>query len=488
MHKQKLLLTILALMAVLMSCESKQQKEKKQPNVILIVADDLGWMDLGYTGSSFYETPNIDTMAASGMIFTDAYAASPVCSPTRSSIMSGKTPARTQNTDWFGAPQPGVKFPGWMGHKNRTLEPAAYKEFMALEEYTIAEALRDNGYKTFLAGKWHLGHDEKYWPENQGFEINKGGFEMGHPPLNDEADGFFSPYGNPRLSDGPKGEYLPYRLLDETRTFIKANKDKPFFVYYPLYLVHTPLQAREELIAKYQHKRDSLQLTDEFIEFGDKKLRTNQSHVVYAAMVEAMDQVIGKISQEVKESGIADNTIIIFTADNGGLSTNSAPTSNLPLKGGKGWVYEGGIREPMFVVWPGITKSNSICNEPVVTTDFYQTIVNVTGIPQPEQATDGMSLVPLLKQEKGFERKSLFWHYPHYSPQGSAPASAIRSGNWKLIKNYESNQFELYNLKEDIGEVNDLSETNIEMKQKLENELEAWLKDVDASIPVEKLK
>lgn len=485
MHSFRLLFVLMAFLA-LGSCQSAKQQQKGQPNVILIVADDLGWMDLGYSGSSFYETPNIDAMAASGMIFTDAYAASPVCSPTRSSIMCGKTPARTRNTDWFGAPQPGAEFPVWMGHENRQLEPAAYKDYMPLEEYTIAEALRDNGYKTFLAGKWHLGHDEKYWPEHQGFEINKGGFEMGHPPLNDEADGYFSPYGNPRLSDGPKGEYLPYRLVDETTKFIRENKENPFFVYHPLYLVHTPLQAREELIAKYQHKRDSLKLTDEFIDFGDRKLRTNQSHVAYAAMVEAMDQVIGKIAKEVRESGIEDNTIIIFTADNGGLSTNSAPTSNLPLKGGKGWVYEGGIREPMFVVWPGITKAKTTCNEPVITTDFYKTIVEMTGIPKPQQLTDGKSLVPLLKQEKDFERKALYWHYPHYSPQGSAPASAVRSGDWKLIKNYETNRLELYNLKTDIGETKNLSEQNIEMKQQLESKLNEWLKEMDASIPVKK--
>ncbi len=484
--QKKLLLNIIASLAVWICCQAAHQKGKTPPNVVLIVADDLGWMDLGYSGSSFYETPNIDALAASGMIFTDAYAASPVCSPTRSSIMCGKAPARTGNTDWFGAPQPGDDFPVWMGHKNRQLEPAAYKEYMPLEEITIAEALRDNGYKTFIAGKWHLGHNEKYWPEHQGFEINKGGFSMGHPPVNDKADGYFSPYGNPRLIDGPKGEYLPYRLADETRKFIKENKDKPFFVYYPFYLVHTPLQARKELISKYQHKRDSLKLTDKFIEFGDRKLRTIQSNVVYAAMVEAMDQMVGEIAKEVKDAGIEDNTIIIFTADNGGLSTNSAPTSNRPLKGGKGWIYEGGIREPMFIVWPGTIQPNSQCNEPVITTDFYKTIVEMTGIANPDQSTDGKSLVPLLKQDEGFERKALYWHYPHYSPQGGKPASAIRSGDWKLIKNYENNQVELYNLKDDIGETNDLSGKNIEIKQHLANEMAKWLKEVDANMPYEK--
>lgn len=485
MDRLKLIFAVL-LAVVWCSCQTTRQKEKK-PNVVLIVADDLGWMDLGYTGSTFYETPNIDALAASGMIFTDAYAASPVCSPTRSSIMSGKTPARTKNTDWFGAPQPGDPFPGWMGHKDRTMEPASYLEHMPLEEITIAEALRDNGYKTFIAGKWHLGHEEEYWPENQGFDINKGGFAMGHPPLNDEYDGYFSPYGNPRLSDGPKGEYLPYRLVDETTKFIQNNKNSAFFIYYPLYLVHTPLQAREELIAKYQQKRDSLELGDEFVDFGDRKLRTNQSNVVYAAMVEAMDAAIGRVAEELKAAGVDDNTIIIFTADNGGLSTNSAPTSNLPLKGGKGWMYEGGLREPMFVVWPGITKPESKCNEPVVTTDFYKTIVDMTRIAQPEQKTDGESLVPLLKQTDGFVRKSVCWHYPHYSPQGGKPASAIRSGDWKLIKNYETNQVELYNLKDDIGETNNRSEIEVELTQQLEKELEVWLSEIDASMPAVKL-
>jgi arylsulfatase A-like enzyme len=251
-------------------------------------------------------------------------------------------------------------------------------------------------------------------------------------------------------------------------------------------LVHTPLQAREELIAKYQQKRDSLNLTDEFIDFGERKLRTVQSHVIYAAMVEAMDRAIGKIAEEVKASGIEEETIIIFTSDNGGLSTNSAPTSNFPLKGGKGWMNEGGIREPMFVVWPGVTQSGSECNEPVITTDFYKTIVEMTGIDHPEQTTDGESLVPLLKQDNSFKRKAIFWHYPHYSPQGGTPTSAIRSGNWKLIKNYENNQLELYNLKDDIGETTNLSETNIDIRQKLEKDLEQWLKDMDASMPLNK--
>ncbi len=480
------LLTIMLVVLAFVGCQSTSQTEKKQPNVILIVADDLGWMDLSYTGSSFYETPNIDAMAASGMIFTDAYAASPVCSPTRSSIMSGKAPARTKNTDWFGAPQPGVNSPGRMKHGNRTMEPAAYLEHMPLEEITIAEALHDNGYKTFIAGKWHLGHEEKYWPENQGFEINKGGFAKGHPPLNDEANGYFSPYGNPRLTDGLKGEYLPYRLVDETKKFIQENKENHFFVYYSFYLVHTPLQARKELIEKYQQKRDSLGLEDEFIDFRGRKLRTNQSNVVYAAMVEAMDRVVGDIADEIKASGIEDNTIIIFTSDNGGFSTNlanSAPTSNFPLKGSKGWMYEGGIRVPMFIVWPGITKPGSKCNEPVITTDFYKTIVEMTGIEKPEQDADGKSLIPLLKQEKEFEREAIYWHYPHYSNQGGKPSAAVRSGAYKLIEFYHDPRVELYNLEDDISEEHDLSEKMPETAARLRRMLHEWQDEQGARMP-----
>lgn len=467
-------------------CLNPNQSVNENPNIILILADDLGWSDLGYTGSTFYETPNIDALAASGMIFTDAYAASPVCSPTRSSIMTGKAPARTRNTDWFGAPQPGDPFPSWMGHSERTLEPAAYKPHMDLEEYTLAEVLKDQGYKTFIAGKWHLGHEEKYWPENQGFDINKGGYLKGHPPINEEANGYFSPYGNPRLTNGPEGEYLPYRLASETKQFIRENKDTSFFVYHPFYLVHTPIQAQEEMIAKYERKKDSLMLKDTFTDFGDKKLRTNQSNPIYASMVEAMDKVVGDIYEEVKSLGIEDKTIIIFTADNGGLSTNSAPTCNFPLKAGKGWLYEGGIREPMFVIWPGQTAANSVSHEPVISTDIYQTIVDMIGIDDGNPITDGQSIVPILSGRKDFERKALYWHYPHFSPQGGKPGSAIRNGDWKLIKDYSTEKVELYNLKTDIGETIDLSEKNITISNNLLKELEGWLQEVGGELPQKK--
>ncbi len=487
MKTNNLTLTILLIISTFIGTSScsfiTNTSEKTNPNIILILADDLGWSDLGYTGSTFYETPNIDALAASGMIFTDAYAASPVCSPTRSSIMTGKAPARTKNTDWFGAPQPGDPFPSWMGHAERSLDPATYKPHMDLEEYTLAEALKDNGYKTFIAGKWHLGHEEKYWPENQGFDINKGGYLKGHPPINEEANGYFSPYGNPRLSDGPVGEYLPYRLASETRQFIRDNRDTPFFVYHPFYLVHTPLQAQAKLIEKYEGKKDSLNLSDEFIPFGDKQLRTNQSNTTYAAMVEAMDQVVGEIYEEVKNSGIEDNTIIIFTADNGGLSTNSAPTSNYPLNGGKGWLYEGGIREPMFVIWPGQTNANSVSHEPVISTDIYQTVLEMLGFNTSDMISDGQSLVPLLSGGDDFERDALFWHYPHFSPQGGQPTSAIRSGDWKLIKDYSTGQVELYNLSTDIGESKNLSAKNTDISNRLLKELEEWLEDMNATLP-----
>lgn len=322
--------------------------DKKKLNVLFFLVDDLGWQDLGYAGSKFYETPNIDALAKDSKIFKRAYAACPVCSPTRASIMTGKFPVRTGVTDWIGAPM----LKGW--YRNTELLPAAYSDRLALDEVTIAEALKEGSYNTFFAGKWHLG-PEGFWPENQGFDINQGGVDKGNP-----GKGYFAPYTNPRLTDGPTGEYLPERLSDETSAYIKSQKgaDHPFFVFHSFYLVHTPLLAKEALIAKYQRKKDSLQLKDEFEIIGkdvydktkDREVRANHSQVVYAAMVEALDQAVGKIVNTLKETGVYEETLIIFTSDNGGLSTSEgSPTSNLPLKAGKGWAYEGGIREPLII-------------------------------------------------------------------------------------------------------------------------------------------
>lgn len=456
----------------------KAQSGTKKPNIVFFLVDDLGWTDVEPFGSTFYETPNIKSLAAESMRFTNAYAACPVCSPTRASIMTGKYPARLKATDWFGAAQPEEIINNPKKRADQPLLPAVYKEYLPLEETTIAEALKTGGYKTFFAGKWHLGEKEKFWPENQGFEINIGGFNAGHPKS------YFSPYGNPRLKDGPEGEHLPGRLADETIKFIAQNKDNPFFAYFSFYSVHTPLQGRKDLIAKYAEKKQKQGLSDRFSEEGKSKLRVQQSNVTYAAMVDAMDAAVGKVVKSLKDEGLYDNTIIIFFSDNGGLSTAEGhPTSNLPLRAGKGWLYEGGIREPLLIRWPGKTRSNGISEQPVISTDFFPTLLNMAELPLiPTQHKDGKSLVPLLKGQKMAPR-ALFWHYPHYGNQGGSPGSAVREGDWKLIRWYEGNREELFNLKNDISEKNNLITQNLQVAARLRGKLDKWLQEQDASMP-----
>jgi len=459
-------------------------KADKKPNFLFILIDDMGWTDAGCFGSSFYETPNIDRLASEGMKFTDGYAACPVCSPTRASIMSGKYPARLDTTDWFGAPQPDeikeIPDKKWYSYmKELPLLPAAYKEYLPLGEVTVAESLKQAGYKTFFAGKWHLGETAKYWPEKQGFDINKGGWMKGNP------GDYFSPYDNPRLEDGPEGEHLPQRLSRETVKFINENKDKPFLAYLAFYSVHTPLQSRKDLEQKYIEKKKTIKIdTPVFGKEGKSKVRLVQEHAVYAGMVEAMDLAIGKVLDALRQQGLDDNTVVMFMSDNGGLSiSDGSPTSNVPLRAGKGWVYEGGIREPMIIKWPGVTKGGSLCTEPVISTDFYPTMLEMAGLSaRPQQHKDGVSLVPLLKGKK-IDRDAIYWHYPHYGNQGGAPASAIRDGDWKLIQWYEDNRIELYNLKDDIGEKNNLVEKRPEIAKQLHNKLKTWLKEMDAKMP-----
>jgi len=490
-------ITILALYICLITQVAYSQVNGKigspeKPNILFVLVDDLGWADIGAFGSEFYDTPNIDKLAEDGMMFTDAYAASPVCSPTRASIMTGKNPARTNTTDWFGAPQPSpdFTFPGWMqsrvGNKPTSLMPAAYQEYMSLDEVTIAEALKEGGYTTFFAGKWHLGHQEKYWPEHQGFDINKGGYFKGAPNTNGSAEGYFSPYGNPRLEDGPTGEYLPYRLAEETIGFMEEHKEDPFLAYLSFYSVHTPLMTTDQLQKKYQEKKEDNGIEAKFGTIDQNKpVRLNQTNPVYAGMVEAMDQAIGRVLNSLEEQGLSSNTVVIFMSDNGGLSTIAqAPTSNKPLKAGKGWLYEGGIREPMIIKWPGVTKPGSKSKTPVTSTDFYPTMLEMAGLPlRPDQHKDGKSLAPILKGEQLKERDR-FWHYPHYAPQGGFPGSVIRSGEWKLIHNYEDDTLELYNLESDIGEEHNLVQQHPERAIELYQKLEQWRKDVDASSPV----
>jgi len=451
-----------------------------QPSFVFILIDDLGWADLSSYGSSFYETPRIDGLAASGVRFTSAYAACPVCSPTRASILTGKFPARLKTTDYFGAPQPDTVSQHWT--HNKPLLPAPYVDHLPLEEVTLAETLKEAGYTTFFAGKWHLGH-EGYYPEDQGFDINRGGWERGGPYGGNK---YFSPYGNPRLADGLKGEHLPDRLAEETCVFMEEMQDRPFLAYLSFYSVHTPLMTRPDLEEKYRGKADRLGVQEEaWGQEGERRVRLVQNHAVYAGMVEAMDQAVGKVLDKLRDLNLEDNTVVFLMSDNGGLSTSEGhPTSNLPLRAGKGWLYEGGIREPMIVRWPGVAESGRVCDELVVSTDFYPTILEMAGLPlRPGQHLDGVSLVPLLKLGKELPERPVFWHYPHYGNQGGTPGSAVRLGDFKLILFYEDDRIELYDLEHDIAEQNDLSVKLAGKAADLKKLLKDWLRDIGAGEP-----
>ena len=380
--------------------------DDRPPSVVFLLADDLGWKDLGCTGSEFYETPNLDGLAAAGMRFTRAYAAAPVCSPTRASILAGKYPARMDTTDYF------------VGRRKGKLLPAPMNDRMALAEITWPEALRAAGYRTFFAGKWHLG-PEGFWPEQQGFDGNAGGCKWGHP-----FKGYFAPWGIPTLEEGEDGEFLTERLTDESLAFLDSVGEEPFVLYFAYYTVHTPLQVTDDLKAKYQAKRAALPpVTDEErwgVE-GERKVRLVQDHAVYAGMVEALDTSVGRLLAKLDELGRADDTVVVFFSDNGGLSTSEGhPTSNVPLRAGKGWLYEGGIREPLIVRWPGVAAPGSTCDVPVTSTDFHPTMLALAGLdPMPSQHVDGTSLVPLLEGD-ALPARPLFWHYPHYGNQGGA--------------------------------------------------------------------
>ena len=455
-----------------------ENSEGNQPpkSVLFILVDDLGYMDIGANNpDTFYETPNIDKLAASGMRFTDGYAANPVCSPTRYSIMTGRYPSRVDATNFFS------------GRRSGKFNPAPLNDRMPLDEITIAEALKEHGYQTFFAGKWHLGPTEEYWPTQQGFDVNRGGHRGGGPYGGKK---YFSPYENPTLSNGPEGEHLPDRLARETSEFIEEHRNEPFLAYLSFYSVHTPLMAPKDLVAKYQAKAKKLGLSDEnaFAEeeqvFGDKprRVRIQQNHAVYAAMVEAMDRAVGKVLNQITKLGLDDSTAVFFIGDNGGLSTSEgSPTSNLPFRGGKGWIYEGGIREAFLARCPGVTTPGSVSSEPVCSTDFYPTILEYCGLPlKPDQHLDGQSLVPLMSGEEKLSRENLFWHYPHYSNQGGFPAAALRNRDWKLIERFEDGRVHLYHLKDDPGERNDRSRDFPDRVMRMRENLHQWYREVDA--------
>lgn len=457
---KRIILTSLVLLLVLNQSRVVAQTPKKT-NIILFLVDDMGWTDVGCYGSDFYETPNIDNLAKQGMKFTNGYSACTVCSPSRASILTGKYPARLHLTDWID---------GYYKPYAKLLSPEWIK-YLPLGEITVAELLKKRGYATASIGKWHLGDDIKYYPEHQGFDVNVAGTFQGQPPK------YFSPYNIPRLKNGPAGEFLTERLTEEAIHFIKDKKDKPFFLYMPFFAVHTPLQAKETDIQYFKGKINPA---------------ANHQHPVYAAMVKSVDESVGRIMAYLKEQKLSENTLVIFTSDNGGLVRGqnyqkNKVTDNTPLRAGKGSTYEGGTRVPTIAVWPGKIKANAISEVPVIGTDLFPTFTEVAGISNKDIGQiDGMSLLPILTNKKGkLTRDAIYWHYPHYHSEGATPYSAIRQGDWKLIHFYETGKKELYNLKKDQGEQTELQEKEPRLTAQLFTKLEAWRQQVGAQPPIQ---
>lgn len=442
----------------------------ERPNFVFILVDDLGYKDLGCYGSEFYETPNLDRLAKSGVQFLDGYAAHPVCSPTRASLMTGQNPARIGITDWIrGSSKTGPGIP-----KVRDLH------HLPLEHVTIAEAMKEAGYRTFFAGKWHLNDagEEGFYPENQGFDVNKGGHHKGSPP-----GGYYAPYKNPKLEDGPEGEYLPDRLTNETIRFIEANKERPFFAYLSFYTVHVPIQACRRHIVKFEKKAKELGEGGGVEAEHDGFTRLRQDNAAYASMVHAMDENVGRLLAKLDELKLSEKTVVVFTSDNGGLTTlgrnKGGPTSVRPLRAGKGWCYEGGIRVPWIIRAPGVSREGAKSEVPIYSADAYPTILELAGLaPKPEQHKDGKSLVPLLRDGKAPEREFIVWFYPHYHGSKWRPGAAIRAGKWKLVEHYAWKKVELFDLEEDPGEKKDLSGENPEKMQELLAKMRGYLDEV----------
>lgn len=461
---------------VFVSCDSQEKPPvKMKPNILFILVDDLGLHDLGVTGSIFYETPNVDRIANEGTVFTQGYAASRVCSPSRASIMLGQFTARHQITDWIGA-KSGAE---WRTlNRNDKLLPADYTHTLPKNDTTLAEAFAANGYKTFFAGKWHLG-SKGSWPTDHGFQINKGGWEKGSP-----IGGFFSPWENPNLKNTKAGENLSVRLGKETADFIEKNKDSTFLAYLSFYAVHGPIQTSEETWAKYREKAEKQGIQDSGYEMERVlPIRTVQDNPIYAGLVQQMDDAVGIVLDKLKALGLEENTIIVFTSDNGGVASGDAfSTTNLPLRGGKGYQWEGGIREPYFIKAPWIKDVKQV-SYPVSGTDFYPTLLDLAHIPlKPQQHVDGVSLKPLMEGNE-IEDRPLFWHYPHYGNQGGEPASIIREGDWKLIHYWEDGRKELYNLADDPSEQTNLWAEHTEHGTTMWNSLNSFLTDVNANKP-----
>jgi len=432
-------------------------------NVIVILVDDLGAVDLACQGSGFCKTPHIDRLAAAGIRFTAGYAACTVCSPTRAALLTGQSPARLHLTDWIAGhenPQAKLKIPDW-------------QKYLPLEAVTLAERLAAAGYATASIGKWHLGGAD-HGPEQQGFGRNVAGTDRGQPPS------YYSPYRIPTLADGPAGEYLTDRLTDEALAFLEANRDRPFFLYLPHFAVHTPLQAKPDVEATYVVAGglpDAASRAGKPIG-GEKGI--GQGNATYAAMVESVDDSVGRIVAALDRLGLRDTTAVFFTSDNGGLLPI---TDNRPLRAGKGSAWEGGVRVPFIVSWPGVTSPGTTSAEPVITMDIPATILDLTGIgAEPGAPLDGVSLAPAFRGES-LDRHALHWHYPHYHPGGATPHSAIRAADWRLVHFHEDGHDELYNLRDDPGERTDRAAAEPARAAGMRRELDAWLEEVGAQMP-----
>ncbi len=458
-------------------------------NVVWIIVDDLGWRDISAAGSEFYQTPHIDRLAAEGAHFTQFDTASPVCSPTRASFMTGKHPARVQITNWIGGEQTG------------RLLPADYLRELPLEEVTPGEAFKAAGHVTAYIGKWHLGGDG-YLPDAQGFDVTVAVNGAGQPAS------YFWPYQRdtpsvwdvPDLEDGTQGEYLTDRLTAEAVRFLNTYADRPFFLVLSHYAVHTPLMAKDELTVDYEAKSAALPALDTPFapESGRASSKQRQDHPVYAAMIESTDDSVGRILAALDELGLSDDTAVVFVSDNGGLSTlpvgrSSMPTSNVPLRAGKGWLYEGGIRAPLIVKWPGVTDVPGPAREgatgkidvPVTSMDLYPTLLDMAGLDaRPDQHLDGLSLAPLLRGATSLPREALFWHFPHYHGSANRPSGAVRVGDLKLVQWFEDGRVELYDLATDPGETYDLVDDEPQQVARLRQILGEWRVTVDARMPV----
>ncbi|MBS33461.1 MAG: arylsulfatase [Verrucomicrobiales bacterium] len=444
----------------------------KKTNFLFFLVDDMGWADIGANGSTFHETPHIDRLASSGMRFTQGYAAGSVCSPTRASIMTGKHPVRVDITDWIP------------GQPNRPTNPLLHPEdrhSLPLEEVTIAEVLKENGYQTFFAGKWHLG-SEGQWPTDQGFDINIGGHHRGSPP-----GGYYAPWTNPALKAKHKGEYLTERLTEESAKFLESrDQSKPFLLYLSYYNIHTPIQPYRKRIDHFKAKAEKTFTGPTPTQPDhDGKTRMRQDNPALASMVAAVDDSVGVLLDKLEELKLDDNTVVIFFSDNGGLSTlgRIGPGCNLPLRAGKGWLYEGGIREPTLIRAPGVTQPGTVSHKPMISMDFFPTMLDLANLPlQPKLHPDGQSLLPQLKGNDAGSR-TLHWHYPHYHGSAWKPGASIRDGDWKLIEFYHYNNFELYNLANDPGEQTNLAKHNPKKAAELRSKLSAWQKKMEAKMP-----